>query len=174
MPGRVAADSSATTSVTVSIEDAGSLTVGFAEFEDGYVFRNELGESRLKVSAIEGDIATAVIRVEWLDTRLDATRTPFGVLLSMTDLVSTESAPGNDEPAVISASQVAVIEVNDEVLESPLTLNEPQRIYESPSEPEAGQGSLELKLRLTIPPSSFPLRYQAMFEVQVSPADEDL
>lgn len=167
----VFADTTASTGVTVTIHDAGALAISFGTVEDGYTFRNADGSTALSVTAVSGDIATATIRITWTDTRDDETRMPFSITLQADDLGSTTNAPGSDQPFVLSAAQLGIVQIGDLPLVVSSSLDSARTVYSSPAEPVAGEQTLDLVIQLVVPPSTFALTYNTILRIQVATGD---
>ena len=165
------ADTTATTGVTVTIEEVGALSVAFAQVGDGYVFRNAAGSAALSVSAVSGDTATATVRIAWSDTRSDATRTPFRLTLQADDLTSTEDAPGLGAPFVIDAGQVTIAAIGGTAATTAMSLDAPQTVFVSADVPTAGEQALDVVLRLEVPAGAFALTYGTTLRLSVAAAD---
>ncbi|MGH2558946.1 MAG: hypothetical protein ACRDJH_07770 [Thermomicrobiales bacterium] len=166
--GPVGAQTTATTGISVTTKNAGAFLVEFAPVDGGYVFVNATGGATFSVSATTGDTATATAMLAWSDSRADGERTEYSIAMSANDLTSTADRPDGNGTYGISAGQITVIRIGDDVLPLPLALDTPRTIFTSGADPAAGDGSLAIAIRLDVPPSSYPTTYTTRLVVQVS------
>jgi hypothetical protein len=167
------ADTTATTGITVTTENTGSLTIAFADADPdaGYPLVDAAGNAEIPVSAVDGNTATVTIKLVWEDTRADGARPPYTISLSAADLKSTIAKPSGGVYA-IPAANLVITEIGDQTATPPLPLNISQTVLTSPDPPAPGSGSLTLTVQLTIPPSTYPTSYSTTLTATITFPDQ--
>ncbi len=166
------AQTTAETGVTVTTQNAGSFVVEFAALDGGYAFVNSTGGTIVSVTATTGDTATATVKLAWTDTRADGNRPAYTIAVRATDLTSNVDRLDGNGTYVISAEQLSIIQVGDDALTPPMSLDTPRTIFISGPDPAAGEGSLVIVIQLNIPPSSYPTKYSTTLGVEMSPGGD--
>jgi hypothetical protein len=168
-PTAARADTTATTGIAVTTENTGSFTIAFAgaDPDAGYTLVDAAGNTEIPVSAVDGNTAIVRIELAWEDTRADGARLPYTIALGASDLESKITNPAGGVYA-IPAANLSITQIADQTVTSPLPLNVPQIILTSAATPAAGNGSLNLMLRLDIPPSTYPTSYTTTLTVTVA------
>lgn len=162
----VFASSGAVVTGDVQVCNAGELTLGFEVLSPAIMGAS--GENP-RISSTEGDYAQILISAEIVDTRAEGVRSPYSIVLGVSDLISGRYFISNSNLSVVG---VSALPTGFTTVNGTNSLVQPLPVITSSPNPIAGEYEITIEVSVLIPAGSYPGDYTAEISLALQFQDE--